>query len=665
VLTLPGKIILSILIIITLYAAWRAALHLVRIINRGHGKVDWSLAWKRLVSVFADLVLMRPTFKLRKGVSLVHLVVVWGFALYILVNLGDVLQGYLAGFHFLGTGLIGNLFRLGADLFSVGVIVGMLVFLVRRFVFKPANLTARSSTMLHPKARAGILRDSAIIVVFALTHVGSRFLGESFMLALEGPDAWQPFASAVSMLWLGWGSLEIARHVTYWIAITTVMAIIPYFPYTKHVHLLFAPLNFLLKPERRSIGELNAIDFENETLEQFGATNLSDLSWTQLMDAYACIMCNRCQEVCPAYATGKILSPAALEINKRYFLNYEGNSFSADTVEDQVLIDIAMPTEALWACTACGACIDICPVNNEPMQDIMDMRRAQVLMENKFPSQLQTAFRGMERSTNPWGVPQNERMKWAKGLDVPTIEDNPEPDILWWVGCAPATDARAQKSAVAFAKILNAAGVNYAVLGEAEMCTGDSARRAGREDLFFQLAVGNVEILNEVAPARIVTTCPHCYHTLKNEYPAFGGNYHLVHHTQFIQELLDEGKLLLNGATKVERVVYHDPCYLSRHNGIINEPRHVLDQVVEGIVELPQHKDKTFCCGAGGAQVWKEEEQGDERVSDHRFKQIEEAGADVLCLACPFCMTMLNDAAKDAGSDMQVLDIAEMVAERL
>ena len=665
-LTLSGKIILSLLIIATLYAAWRATLHLARIIRRGYGVIDWSLAGKRLVSVLADLAIMRPTLNLRLGVSLVHLVVVWGFSIYLLVNLGDVLQGYIAGFHFLGTGLIGNLFRLGADVLSVGVIVGMLVFLVRRFVFKPENLTARSKTMLHPKARAGILRDSAIIVAFALTHVGARFLGESFALALEGPDAWQPFASAVSTLWLGWGGLEIARLVAFWLAITTIMAIIPYFPYTKHVHLVFAPLNYLLKPERRSIGELSAIDFENEAIEQFGATNLSDLSWSQIMDAYACIMCNRCQEVCPAYATGKMLSPAALEINKRYFLNYEGRSFSADKAKEQNLVEMAIPTEALWACTSCGACVDICPVNNEPMLDIMDIRRAQVLMENEFPTQLQAAFRGMERATNPWGVPQNERMKWAKGLEVPTIDDNPEPDILWWVGCAPATDARAQKTAVAFAKILNAAGVNYAVLGEAEMCTGDSARRAGREDLFFELASGNVEVLNEVAPKRIVTTCPHCLHTLKNEYPAYGGNYQLVHHTQFIQELLEEGKLSLKGASGAEqRVAYHDPCYLSRHNGITEEPRRVLGQVAGGIVELPHHKQKTFCCGAGGAQVWKEEEHGDERVSDHRFKEVVDAGVDVLALGCPFCMTMLNDAAKDSGSDMQVMDIAEMVAERL
>jgi Fe-S oxidoreductase len=665
VLTFIEKIILTILIIAALLATWRATLHLARIIGRGYGKVDWSLASKRMISVLKDLVVMRPTLNLRLGVGVVHLVVVWGFALYLLVNLGDVLQGYIADFHFLGAGLIGNLFRLGADLLSIGVIVGIVVFFVRRFVFKPENLVTRQSTMLHEKARFGILRDSAIIVAFALIHVGARFLGESFLLALEGPDVWQPFASAVSSLWIGWGGLEVARHAAYWVAITTVMAIIPYFPYTKHVHLVFAPLSFLLKPERRSIGELSAIDFEDEELEQFGATNLSDLSWPQLMDAYACIMCYRCQEVCPAYTTGKLLSPAALEINKRYYFNYDGAAFAEEKESEQPLVEWAIPTEAVWACTACGACVDICPVNNDPMLDIMDIRRAQVLMDNDFPTQLQAAFRGMERAMNPWGVPQNERMKWAKGLDVPTIEDNPEPDVLWWVGCAPATDARAQKTAVAFAKILNAAGVNYAVLGEAEMCTGDSARRAGREDVFYELAVGNIEVLNEVAPQRIITTCPHCLHTLMNEYPAYGGNFEVVHHTQFIQELLEQGKLSLQDGAGDGCVTYHDPCYLSRHNDITSEPRKVLGQVAGEIVELDRREKKTFCCGAGGAQVWKEEEHGVERISDHRFKEVVAAGADVLALGCPFCMTMLTDAAKDAGSDLKVLDLAEMVADRL
>jgi Fe-S oxidoreductase len=326
-------------------------------------------------------------------------------------------------------------------------------------------------------------------------------------------------------------------------------------------------------------------------------------------------------------------------------------------------VEFAIPVEAVWACTSCGACVDICPVNNEPMRDILEIRRALVLMENQFPKQFQAAFRGMERQANPWGVPPTERMKWAKGLEVPTIDDNPTAELLWWVGCAPATDARAQKTAVAFAKILNTAGVSYAVLGEGEQCTGDSARRAGKEDIFFALAQANVEILNEVAPKRIVTTCPHCLHTLKNEYPAFGGNYQVVHHTQLINELLDSGKLKLKPQNG--KVALHDPCYLGRHNQIVAEPRQVLKQTGMQMIELPRNSYQSFCCGAGGAQMWKEEEHGTERVNANRFNEAQASGAQTLAVGCPFCMTMLNDARKEANSEMPVLDIAEIVAERL
>ena len=279
----------------------------------------------------------------------------------------------------------------------------------------------------------------------------------------------------------------VGERLMFWLSIGAVVAFLPYFPYSKHIHLFFAPINFALKPERKSIGELSYINLDDQSIEQFGAAKMKDLGWEQIMDSYACIMCFRCQEVCPAYNTGKVLSPAALEINKRYHLNNGGAT-------DVPMLNL-ISEEAVWACTSCGACVDICPVGNEPMRDILDIRRNLTMMESTFPKQLETAFKGMERNMNPWNVSQADRMKWAEGMNVPTIEQNPEPEILWWVGCAPATDARAQKTAQAFAKILNAAGVNYAVLGKNEACTGDSARRAGREDIFFGLASQNVEIL--------------------------------------------------------------------------------------------------------------------------------------------------------------------------
>jgi len=283
---------------------------------------------------------------------------------------------------------------------------------------------------------------------------------------------------------------------------------------------------------------------------------------------------------------------------------------------------------------------------------------------------LENAFKGMERNANPWNVSQADRMKWAEGLDVPTIEKNPEPEILWWVGCAPATDARAQKTAQAFAKILNTAGVNYAVLGRNESCNGDSARRAGREDIFFGLATQNVEILNEVKAGasgqfRIVTTCPHCLHTIKNEYPAFGGNFTVIHHTQLINELVGAGKIQMKLDGDMMKITYHDPCYLGRHNKVFDAPRENLASAGMEVIEMPRNSAKSFCCGAGGAQMWKEEEPGSSRVNATRFAEAKSTGADTLAVGCPFCMTMLSDASKADGGTMQVMDVAEIVAKQM
>lgn len=668
-LTLPEKIIFAIAVLITLYFAWRAIDRLIKIINRGYGKPDWDLARERLTSVIFKYVTLSPTFKIRISTSLFHGFVAWGFMYYLLVNFGDVYQAYIPDAHFLGTGVLGDLYRLGGDLLSVGALIGMVALLVRRFVSKPKVIETRESTLLNPKARAGIKRDSLIVGVFILVHVGFRFLGESFRVAQEGGDAWQPFASLLANVWgdMSSSTQVVGQHIGFWVALGAILLFIPYFPYSKHIHLFFIPINYLLKPERRSLGQLEALDFEDESVEQFGATYIEDLGYHQFLDAFACIMCNRCQQVCPAYNTGKVLSPAALEINKRYFLNQEGNRLASGERSSQMLIEFAISTEAVWACTACGACNEICPTGNEPMHDILSIRRALVLMENDFPSQLQTAYRGMERTVNPWNVSPTERMKWAEGLEVPTIEENPEAEILWWVGCAAATDVRAQKTARAFATILNKAGVDYAVLGVNEGCTGDAARRSGNEYLFYELGLANVEILKEMADKkRIVTVCPHCLHTIMTEYPDFGGHFEVIHHTQLINELVGAGKLKLDlNRIEIQKLTFHDPCYLGRHNGIINAPRKALDALRVNRVEMPRRRQQSFCCGAGGAQFWKEEEHGDEAVNDNRFQEAQRTGADTLAVGCPFCKGMLTDSADGSGSDMKVMDVAEIVAEAL
>jgi Fe-S oxidoreductase len=407
------------------------------------------------------------------------------------------------------------------------------------------------------------------------------------------------------------------------------------------------------------------LDFEDESVEQFGAARLEDLSYASLIDAYACIMCNRCQEVCPAYTTGKVLSPAALEINKRYFINIEGGRLAGGEASAQTLTEFAISPEAVWSCTACGACNQVCPVGNEPMRDILNIRRDLVLMENAFPEQLQTAFRGMERSLNPWNVPPERRLDWAEGLRVPTVDENPEPEILWWVGCAAATDARAQKTARALASVLNAAGVDFAVLGTREQCTGDAARRSGNEYLFHELAVANVEALNAVAPRRILTTCPHCLHVLQNEYPAFGGHYRVVHHTQLLQELEAAGRISFQPAGGEDgSITFHDPCYLGRQNAILGAPRRALQGAGLSLSEMPRHGQASFCCGAGGGQMWKEEEAGQARVSETRLAEARATGATALAVGCPFCMIMLT-SSQATGTDLPIRDVVEIVAERM
>lgn len=675
-LTLVEKILFAIAVLVSLYFTYKGVMKIVGHIASGQGKADWSLLWKRIGDLIVKVGFFQPVFRLRLVPSLLHAFIGWGFLSFLLINLADLIYAY-TGWRLLdNTGLFGDVYRLIADIANVAIIFGILAMAFRRFILRPATLTTRETTLLNPKARTGIMRDSAIVATFIFVHNSMRFLGESFNLALAGhTDGWQPSISAASQLWAGVDAsvLVAGEHLAFWLSIGAVVAFLPYFPYSKHIHLFFAPLNFALKPERKSIGQLSYINLDDQSIEQFGAAKMKDLGWEQIMDSFACIQCFRCQEVCPAYNTGKLLSPAALEINKRYHFNSGGTT------------DIAMTEliseEAVWACTSCGACVDICPVGNEPMRDILDIRRNLSMMESAFPKQLETAFKGMERNMNPWNVSQGDRMKWAEGMNVPTIEQNAEPEILWWVGCAPATDSRAQKTAQAFAKILNTAGVNYAVLGKNEACTGDSARRAGREDIFFGLATQNVEILNSVGAGftsaqdgtenssarqmRIVTTCPHCLHTIKNEYPAFGGNYQVIHHTQLINELVGAGKISMNLEGDTMKITFHDPCYLGRHNKVTDAPRDALKSAGIETVEMPRNGAKSFCCGAGGAQMWKEEENGTARVNATRFAEAKSTGADTVAVGCPFCLTMMTDASKGDGGNIQVKDVAEIVAERL
>ncbi len=667
-LTLTEKLLFLLLTAASLSYALFTFSAVYRVIRRGKGDVPTvAMMRERVVGALLAWLSEYSIWKTRRMTSIFHAFIAWGFTFYFLVNFGDLLQGFFP-ITFLGEGIVGNLYRLFADLFTTTVLVGMVYFLLRRFVFRTPALQYRENVMLVDAVKNGaIRRDSLIVGLFILGHVGFRLLGESFAVALEGNDPFRPVSSLVAQAWTGWSlaALAAGHHVGWWVALGLILLFIPYFPYSKHFHLIMAGVNFLTKPERNSLGALEPEDFSDDVGDEFGVAKVEDLPWTHLVDAYACIMCNRCQDVCPAYVTGKELSPAAFEVNKRLYLNEHLEELSAGQPSAFNLLDFAISESALWACTACGACVDICPVGNEPMFDLMYMRRHQVLVENDFPSQLKGAFRGMERNGNPWNLRPGDRLKWADGVDVPTIDENPEPDILWWVGCAPAYDPRAQATARAFAQVLQAAGVNYAILGESERCTGDSARRAGNEYLFYEMAQANIEMLNEVQPKRIVTTCPHCLHTLGKEYAQFGGNYQVIHHTQLLSELTAAKKISVHANGESDTITFHDPCYLGRHNGIVDAPREALAGMEVSLVEMPRHGKQSFCCGAGGAQMWKEEEPGDRGVNQERYEEATATGAKTVATGCPFCLTMMTDAATKAGEGVVVKDVVELLAERL
>jgi len=647
------------------------------LINHGQNQLYWDNLPRRAITALMIYFTQRTTLRTRRLTSGLHFWVVIGFTFYFLVNALDFLIGFIPNFEeSLNnlTGLLGGvyaLYRLAADFLSIAVLTGVVYFIVRRFYLpNKKELTYHENVLLHPKVEAGgQRRDSLIVAIFILVHVGARFLGESVVVAQHGADLFMPFATGVSPLFAGLdaGGLNVARHLMWWLALGGIVIFTPYFPYTKHAHLFMAPLNYLTRPDRRSKGELNPLDFEDEAIEQFGVATLTDLPQTQIFDAFACIQCNRCQDVCPAYVTGKELSPAALEVNKRYFINDNLHGLAQGGVEPFNLLGKAISESAVWACTSCGACTDICPVGNEPMHDILDIRRNQVLMEGAFPNELQNAFNGMERNGNPW-QDGGSRLAWTEGLDipVPTVEQNPNFEVLYWTGCAVSYDPRAQETARALVKVLHKAGVNFAVLGEAETCTGDVARRAGNEYLYLELASSNVEVLNEVNPPRIVVTCPHCLHNIGKEYHQFGGEYAVIHHTELIEELIQTGKLPASTSpSSWSNVTFHDPCYLGRHNGVVDAPRTVLQAIGAPVKEMPRNKVNSFCCGAGGAQFWKEEEAGEKAVNVARYEEAAATGADTLAVGCPFCLQMFNTAKSEKPDGPEVKDIVEMIAEKL
>ena len=543
-------------------------------------------------------------------------------------------------------------------------------FVVRRFITKDQKLIINEPVLLSDAAKKGIKMDSLIVGVFIILHVGFRFIGASFEVAINGQDWSQPAATLLSYSWSGLSaqSLIFGEHLGWWMALGLILGFMPYFPYSKHAHLFMGPLNYMAQIERKSMSTLEIMDLEDETTEQFGAGKLEHLPQKELLDGYACIMCNRCQDACPAYQTGKELSPSALEINKRYYLNENLKEFSKGAESLDGLSKWMLSEEAAWSCTTCGFCIEVCPVGNEPMVDILRMRQDLVLMESNFPREAMETFDKIENYGNPWGMAPDDREKWTEGMEVPKMREKGSAEYLYWAGCSGAYDDRGKGISRSVAKIMNEAGIDYAILGNEETCTGDSARRIGNEYLFQMQATQNMETFEKYGVKKIVTQCPHCLTTLKNDYGELGAELEVVHHSELISDLINEGKISPDKSLD-EDITFHDACYVGRHHGEYDAPRNVLESVMGDnakLVEMPRNKEQSFCCGAGGGNMWYDIDKG-KRINVERFEEAIDTGVKKVATSCNFCMIMMEDARKVTGQDetMEVYDIAELVAERL
>jgi Fe-S oxidoreductase len=548
-----------------------------------------------------------------------------------------------------------------ADILAPLVLVGLAYAIYRRVVKRPRYLT------LGTDANLIIVFTSLIIVTFMFINALQTLLP----LAPEGYDYRGIFP--LSGLLVGFFSLDtlgpqqvfVGYQIAYWLHMATILGFLIYIPGSKHLHLLAAAPNVFLKPLEREKAIVKT-DIENEALETFGLGKISELNWKNVLNLYACTECGRCEEQCPAANTDKPLSPKKVIHDLKVDLLDQSQAIMGgnhDEVKPIVRDDSPVTSDVLWSCTTCRACEDICPVNIEHLDFIIEARKHQVLMEASFPPEVQETFTNLENQANPWGFSADSRADWAKGMDVPLMTDNPDADILYFVGCAGSFDDRGKKIAKATARVLQRAGVNFAILGPEEACNGDMARRAGNEYLAQMLMQQNAEVLNQYKPKRILSGCPHCYNILKNEYGQFDAAYPVVHHSEFLLDLFRQGRLKANGSD-LGRITFHDSCYLGRWNGIYDAPRELLGKISGGgnLVEMPRQSSKGFCCGAGGARMFMEETIG-RRINIDRAQEAKDSGAATVAAACPFCATMLGDGLMDIESDQAVRDIAEIIDE--
>jgi Fe-S oxidoreductase len=628
---------------------------------------------QRLRSVLVYAFGQKKFLRGEQPAGLMHFVIFWGFMIVAARTITLFGQGYnphfyLPGLHPEG---LGGPYLLLKDLVEIGVIVAVFIALYRWFLSHPSRLFGFKPAEVK---LAGQSHWEAMVILFFILGLmvtdflydGGRFAIQSDPLILS-ERKWAFVGSSVSLLLgrLDPATTELISDLSWWAHILIILTFLNLLPRSKHFHIITAIPNVFFR-KLEPAGALSLMDLENS--ETYGTSRINQFTWKQVLDMYSCTECGRCSSECPATTSGKSLAPRQLLLNLRDYLysrdkdpaekkNQEGNGTGVNIVGENLIHD-----DVLWACTTCRACEEACPVLIEYVDKIVDMRRHLVQEEARFPSELNRTFKGMEMQSNPWGIGQDQRDEWAKGLEIPRLADHPDPEYLYYVGCAGSFDDRSKKSTRAFVHILKKAGVDFAILGKEELCNGETARRIGNEYLFQTMAQSLIEVLEKNHVKKILTNCPHCFNTLKNEYPQLGGNYQVIHAAEFVHELIREGKIVLEQEVG-SKVAYHDSCYYGRYNQIYDSPREIIREIRGSrLQEINPCGHRGMCCGAGGGRMWMEEPK-DQRVNYIRVQQALETDPDIIAVSCPYCMTMMEDGLKAKGMEekVQTLDVMELV----